>query len=151
MALQIVDAEIAPTFGEIGVVLARDEAEHVAEVVNGVIDGRRGEVEDLLGTATRLGDGALELAVTGRRACSGAGHAGVAEVVGLVDQDDGGVLHRAFDAVRPFSPALQVGVAVADEGLHLRSMRGCTLLTCQAAFSIILALFQPVRAREQAP
>lgn len=91
----------------------------MAEVVNGVIDGRRGEVEDLLGAAARLGDGTLELAVTGRRACSGAGHAGVAEVVGLVDQDDVGVLHRAFDVVRRFSPTLQVGVAVADERLEI--------------------------------
>lgn len=43
MALQIVDAEIASAFGEVGVVLARNEAEHVAEVVNGVIDGRRAD------------------------------------------------------------------------------------------------------------
>lgn len=96
----------------------------MAKVVDGVVDGRCGKEENLLGTASFLVEVLLQFAVAGGFLAAGAGNSGIAKVMGFVDQENVGVFDGALDAVGPFSPTLQVGVAVADERLEVAGKIG---------------------------
>ena len=113
---QAVDAEIAGGFGEIAFVAVGDEFQNVSEIVDGIVDRRRREEEDLLLPAAGLVQIFLKHAVTGRLALALAFDAGVAEVMSFVDEHHVGIPQRAADVPPPLARlALQIGVVVSDE------------------------------------
>ena len=96
----------------------------MAKVVDGVVDGRCGKEENLLGAASFLVKVVLKFAVAGSFAAD-AGNAGVAKMMGFVDQENVGVFDGALDSIRPCSFfALEVGVAVADQRLEVAGKVG---------------------------
>ena len=74
----------------------------MAKVVDGVVDGRRGKEENLLGTASSLVKVALKFAIAGKFFSAGAGNAGVAKMMGFVNQENVGVFDSAPDLVTNF-------------------------------------------------
>ena len=90
-----------------------EQLRHVAEVVETVVDRRCGEHEELLRTG-RAFEHVVELAISRWALLSLSRKAGIAEVVGFVDDDRVGLLPNLVHHIRPVHIAggqpIQVGV-----------------------------------------
>jgi hypothetical protein len=87
----------------------------VTEVVDGIVDRRRGEEIELLGPAARLVQRVLEQAVTRGGAVAFARNAGIPKVMRFVDNDDIGVTQDAAEVARSRALALKIGVIAHEE------------------------------------
>src|SRR5271166_5200198 len=87
----------------------------MTEIVDGVVNRRRGEEEDMFLATTDLMQIFLQSTITRSLFLAFTFYSGVSKMVGLVDQNHFGIAQRAADVARPLSLSLQIRVIVRDE------------------------------------